>query len=101
MLPKQEVQTPLNNHSVIIAKPRVSSAPVRFYEYETAIEKRNIDIKIELLPWTKRVFNAGRSIITVFSRLLKWSNGIGSNKIDLRRMERRSDRQLGMRKWNL
>jgi len=101
MLQKQVVQITINNHSGIIPKPCVSSVSDHFCGYEMASEKGNSDINIELLLRIKRVFNARSFMIAVFGRLLKRINGIGSNQIDLRRMERRNDWQLGMRKWNL
>jgi hypothetical protein len=98
---KQVVQIPVNNNAGIIVEPCVVSEPNHFYGYEIAIEKEKRNNKIELRLWMKRLFNIVSFMITVFSRLLKWFNGIGSNEINLRRMERRSDWPLGMRKWNL
>ena len=40
-------------------------------------------------------------IVTLFKHIFKWLNGLGSNEIDVQRMESRNDQQLGIRKWNL
>ena len=40
-------------------------------------------------------------IVALFKQIFNWLNGIGSNEIDVQRMESRNDQQLGIRKWNL
>ena len=40
-------------------------------------------------------------LVTFFSRILSWLNGFGGSRIDVHRMESRSNEQLGLRKWNL
>jgi hypothetical protein len=40
-------------------------------------------------------------IFALFKQIFNWLNGIGSNEIDVQRMENRNDQQLGIRKWNL
>jgi hypothetical protein len=98
---KQVVQIPLDTQTGIIMAPSVSSGHSRFFGYATVIEKENRDINIESRTWTRKVFHIGGIVIAAFGWLLRWFNGIGRGEIDLHRMEHRSDRQLGIRKWNL
>lgn len=99
MTQKQVIQVTVNDQTRIIVESSVSSIRNKFYGYKTAIEKRNRGIELRL--WLKRLFDVRIFIIAVFSRLLKWLNGVGSNEIDLRRLERRNDSQLGIRRWSL
>jgi hypothetical protein len=41
------------------------------------------------------------SLVVFFSTIFNWLNGSNSSEIDVNRMERRNDQQLGIRKWNL
>lgn len=41
------------------------------------------------------------SLVAFFSTVFNWLNGSNSSEINVYRMERRNDQQLGIRKWNL